>query len=197
MLKSVSGMVTVALTVGCAAHWSERRVASDVLAAPRVPNGAPVVPVIVPMAPTGSHQSTISGPCPSPSMSCYPGCATVGESFACGNQLVLLAGGLAAALLYIAAAESLTLPDFCNKYGTLCAKAHSKAEPKRYADQEPCLFLGAGGDPMWRKGLTCKYRCKDDVLEMQLDPPESKCPGDDGSLVDWGKIKWLDIKKIL
>jgi len=142
---------------------------------------------------------SIAGACPSPEMSCYPGCAMVGDTLACGNALVLMAGSLAASLIYLAAEETISLQDFCGKYGTLCMKARPRAEPKRFPDSTPCIFLGAGGSPMWGKGLTCKYNCNNVVLEMQLVPPENRCPGDDTekNLIEWLKIKWLEIKRVL
>lgn len=92
----------------------------------------------------------------------------VGDTLACGKALVLIAGSLAASMIYLAA-------------------------------EEPCIFLGAGGSSMWGKGLTCKYNCKGEVLEMQLDPPEDRCPGDDApeNLIEWLTIKWLEIKRVL
>lgn len=137
--------------------------------------------------------------CPTAEMSCYPGCALVGDTLACGPALVLMAGSLAASLVYLAAEEAISLQDFCGKYGTLCAKAKPRAEPQRFPDSTPCIFLGAGGSSMWGKGLTCKYNCKGEVLEMQLEPPENRCPGDDAkeNLIEWLKIKWLEIKRVL
>jgi hypothetical protein len=123
----------------------------------------------------------------------------VGDTLACGNALIQVAGGLAASMIYLAAEEAISLQDFCGKYGALCAKARPKAEPRRFPDSTPCIFLGAGGSSMWGKGLTCKYNCKGEVLEMQLEPPEDHCPGDDATenLIEWLKIKWLEIKRVL
>jgi hypothetical protein len=137
------------------------------------------------------------GVCPSTEMSCYPGCATVGDVYACGAQLILVAGSLAAALLVLANAEAMPIEDFCNKYGTLCAKAKPKAKPRRYPDNTDCQLLGSGGSSIWGKGLTCTYRCGGDTLVMQLEPPQSTCPGYDApeGIVKWLLIKWLEIIK--
>lgn len=133
--------------------------------------------------------------CPTESMSCYPGCATVGDSYGCGAQLILLAGGLAAATLVLAKTEGMPLQDFCNKYGVLCAKARPRAEPQRFPDNTPCTLVGSGGSSIYGKGLTCKYKCNGEDLVMRLDPPESSCPGEDtiDYVIKWIAIKWLEI----
>lgn len=73
----------------------------------------------------------------------------------------------------------------------------SCSSPRRYPDETHCIFLGAGGSSLWGKGLTCKYNCNDEVVEMQLAPPEDRCPGESVGWVKWLEIKWLEIKKIL
>ena len=140
----------------------------------------------------------ISEACPSEQMSCYPGCAKVGDNYACGTALIALAGGLAAALVYVAAAEGLSLEAFCGKYGTLCAKAEPKAEPRRYPVDTICELVGSGGTVGWGKTLKCRYNCNGEVIELLVALPADKCPLEDMvNWIKWEKIKGLPVGKIL
>lgn len=82
-------------------------------------------------------------------MSCYPGCAVVGDTYACGAGLVTLAGSLGAAIEAIALYEGLTMEDFCTKYEVLCAKGGKQNYANEYVRQarelpkgtDPCAWL--------------------------------------------------------
>ena len=119
----------------------------------------------------GLHPSTESRPeglhaCPVETMSCYPGCAVVGDTYACGPGLVTLAGGLAAALEAIALYEGLTMEDFCTKYEVLCAKGGKQNYVNEYVRQ--AKDLPKGTDPCeWLRGLQEDAAARGDTLEGQ------------------------------
>ncbi len=53
--------------------------------------------------------------------------------------------------------------------------------------------------PDWGKGLKCRYKCNDEVIQMFLAPPAKECPGQGAQdkIIKWDIIKWLPIEKIL
>src|SRR5262249_40154665 len=140
--------------------------------------------VLVPPASSsgdGLHPSTESLPgglhaCPVETMSCYPGCAVVGDTYACGAGLVTLAGGLTAALEAIALYEGLTMEDFCTKYEVLCAKGGKKNIDNEYVRQ--AKELPKGTDPCnWLRGLQKEASARDDTAEVQKIKEAQKALG--------------------
>jgi hypothetical protein len=87
--------------------------------------------------------------CPSEQMSCHPGCASVGDTHACGPRLLELAGTLEKAIELIARQESLSMEDFCKKHSVLCAKGGKQNIANEYVRQarllpketDPCEWL--------------------------------------------------------
>jgi len=61
-------------------------------------------------------------------MSCFPGCAVVSDTLICGAALVSAAGGLAAALAYIAFEEGITVEQLCLRHNTLCSMTAQQSE---------------------------------------------------------------------
>jgi hypothetical protein len=95
----------------------------------------------------------IAGVCPNPEMSCYPGCAMAGDTLACGKALVLIAGSLAASMIYLAAEEAIPLQDFCGRYGALRegeTEGGATAVPGQHAVHLPgswrFVHVGEGAD---------------------------------------------------
>lgn len=186
----------ILIMIACVTHWEAAPVMAGT-APLRLPTSPGPESQALPMRPDPPAPRAISGACPSEQMSCYPGCANVGDNYACGKALITLAGGLAAALAYLAAAEGLSLEAFCGKYGTLCAKAKPEAEPSRHPDHTPCHLVGSGG--VADRLLKCRYKCNGELIQMLVAPPAIKCPGygPRDNLIKWEKIKWLPIDKIL
>ncbi|WP_169800780.1 hypothetical protein [Archangium gephyra] len=99
--------------------------------------------------------------CPVETMSCYPGCAQVGELYACGAQLIVLAGGLTAALIAVAESEDTSVDDFCKKHTALCAKGGVQNKENEYVRDarlraDPCGWLQeqyAGADASEREKI--------------------------------------------
>jgi hypothetical protein len=86
--------------------------------------------------------------CPSETMSCYPGCAQVGEIYACGAQLIAVAGGLAGAIIAVAEADGMSVDDFCKKHTILCSKGGVQNKENEYVRDarlrpDPCAWLQA------------------------------------------------------
>jgi hypothetical protein len=86
--------------------------------------------------------------CPSETMSCYPGCAQVGEIYACGAQLIAVVGGLAAAIIAVAEADGMSIEDFCKKHTILCSKGGVQNKENEYVRDarlrpDPCAWLQA------------------------------------------------------
>jgi hypothetical protein len=126
-------MMLVLATVG---HANPERSASDVLLQRSGVAGE---------KPAGLHA------CPSETMSCYPGCAQVGEVYACGQQLITSAGGLAEAIIVLAEAEALSIEDFCKKHTVLCTKGGVQNKENEYVrdarlQPDPCEWLRARYD---------------------------------------------------
>jgi hypothetical protein len=197
-MRMAVAVLTILSSAACVPAWRVAPLAAGAVPT-RLPEKSNSTPSPWPKRSVSLAPGAISGACPSEQMSCFPGCAFVGDAYACGTELLLLAGGLAATLIYVAAAEALTLEDFCGKYGALCMKARPKAQPRRYPDKTVCIFIGSGGSPTWGKGLTCRYNCNGDRIEMRLEPPANRCPGEDAlnNLIEWAKLKWLEITRLL
>lgn len=129
----------------------------------------------------GLHPSSEPRPgglhaCPVETMSCYPGCAVVGDTYACGAGLVTLAGGLAAAIEAIALYEGMTLEDFCAKYEVLCAKGGKKNIDNEYVRQ--AKELPKGTDPCkWLRGLQEDASVRGDTIEEQKIKQAQKALG--------------------
>lgn len=129
----------------------------------------------------GLHPSSEPRPgglhaCPVETMSCYPGCAVVGDTYACGPGLVTLAGGLAAAIEAIALYEGMTLEDFCTKYEVLCAKGGKQNIDNEFVDQAKVLPKGV--DPCeWLRGLQNDASSRDDTAEVQKIKKAQKALG--------------------
>jgi hypothetical protein len=99
-------------------------------------------------------------------MSCYPGCAVVGDTYACGAGLVTLAGGMAGALEAIALYEGMTLEDFCTKYEVLCAKGGKQNYDNEYVRK--ARELPKGTDPcQWLRDLKQDASARGDTVEEQ------------------------------
>jgi len=94
-------------------------------------------------------------------MSCYPGCVQVGELYACGAQLIILAGGLTAAIIVVAEAEDTSVDNFCKKHTALCAKGGVQNKENEYVRDarlraDPCGWLQeqyAGADASEREKI--------------------------------------------
>ncbi len=106
--------------------------------------------------------------CPVETMSCYPGCASVGGTYACGKALIELAGSLAAAIEAIARSEGMTLEDFCEKHEILCAKGGKKNLDNEYVRE--AKELPKGVDPCeWLRGVyTEAIACGDTVEGLKI-----------------------------
>lgn len=145
---------------------------------------APSPLVLSPLADSGGdglHPSTASRPgglhaCPVETMSCYPGCAVVGDTYACGAGLITLAGGLGAAIEAVALYEGMTLEDFCTKFEVLCAKGGKKNIDNEYVRQVKALPKGT--DPCtWLRGLQKDASARDDSEEVQKIKAAQKALG--------------------
>lgn len=99
-------------------------------------------------------------------MSCYPGCASVGGTYACGQQLVELAGSLASAIEVLATAEGLSLEDFCKKNEALCAKGGKQNIDNEYV--EKARLLSKGVDPCdWLRSQYTEATARGDMAAKQ------------------------------
>jgi hypothetical protein len=109
-------------------------------------------------------------------MSCYPGCAVVGDTYACGKTLIEIAGGLAAAIEAVALAEGLSLEDFCGKYEVLCAKGGKKNIDNEYVRK--VKDLPKGTDPCeWLRSLQKDASVRDDTVEVDKIKKAQKALG--------------------
>lgn len=105
--------------------------------------------------------------CPVETMSCYPGCAQIGETYACGAQLIALAGSLAAAIIAVADAEGVSVEDFCKNNTILCSKGGVQNKANEYVRDarlkpDPCEWLqeqydGATGAEREKIRIAQKY----------------------------------------
>jgi hypothetical protein len=103
--------------------------------------------------------------CPVESMSCYPGCAVVGDTYACGKTLLEISGGLSAAIEAIAIHEGMSLEDFCGKYEILCTKGGKQNIDNEYV--RAAKELPKGVDPCeWLKALYREAIESDDTAKM-------------------------------
>ena len=99
-------------------------------------------------------------------MSCYPGCAVVGDTYACGKTLIELTGGLAGAIEAVALSESMSLEDFCEKYEVLCAKGGKQNIDNEYVLQ--ARDLPKGTDPCaWLRDLQKDAAARGDTAEVR------------------------------
>lgn len=104
--------------------------------------------------------------CPVETMSCYPGCAVVGDTYACGKTLIELTGSLAGAIEAVARADGLSLEDFCGKYEVLCAKGGKQNFDNEYVRQAKDLPRDL--DPCeWLRSLQKTASARDDAVEVQ------------------------------
>ncbi|PTL79667.1 polymorphic toxin type 34 domain-containing protein [Vitiosangium sp. GDMCC 1.1324] len=114
--------------------------------------------------------------CPSETMSCYPGCAVVGDTYACGQTLITITGSLAAAIEAIALHEGLSMEDFCEKYEVLCAKGGKKNIDNEYVREAKELPKGA--DPCeFLRGLQNAAAASGDTVEEQKIKQAQKALG--------------------
>jgi len=134
-------------------------------------------------------------------MSCYPGCATVNDLLVCGQQLMVAAGSLAAAIVLVAKEEGLTPADLCMRYETLCAsradpdagKATAAPKPLALRRNTPCKLLRRDRDVSRLPEIyLCTYRCEGvaEQIVTELAPGVEKCPGDEKGAT-WEKIGGL------
>ncbi|HLL54289.1 MAG TPA: hypothetical protein VK447_12115 [Myxococcaceae bacterium] len=148
------------------------------------------------------HPPAISSACPRKDMSCYPGCATVNDLLVCGQQLMVAAGSLAAAIVLVAKEEGLTPADLCMRYETLCAsrvdpdagKARAAPKPLALRRNTPCKLVRREKDVGTPPAVfLCVYQCEGAAEEIvvELDPGIERCPGAEKGDATWEKIGGL------
>ena len=81
--------------------------------------------VLLAVAFTVSAPKALAQACPVKTQTCYPGCATVDGAMVCGTALLLTAGSMKAAIELMAKSDGISVDEFCNRFGTLCAAAKS------------------------------------------------------------------------
>lgn len=130
---------------------------------------------------TGLHPGVEHSPrglhaCPVESMSCYPGCASVGDTYACGKTLIEITGSLGGAIEAIALYEGLSLEDFCGKYEVLCAKGGKQNIDNEFVEKAKALPKGV--DPCeWLRGLQQDAAARDDTAQVQKIKKAQKALG--------------------
>jgi len=130
----------------------------------------------------------------------------VNDLYVCGQDLVVAAGSLAAAVALLAKEQGLTLADFCLRYEVLCAakadsdagKATAAPKPIALRRNTPCELIERYKDVSTLPDhFLCVYRCEGvaEEIVVELDPGVRQCPGEGKGEATWEKIGGLRRRK--